>query len=75
MHAEDNTPACTQRPSNGTRILGREPGPGLRVFSATFFYYHFLLTYTMGHRKFTMTTPNSGPFALRGPKKNFSGLK
>ena len=43
------------------------------VFS--FFHYHFLLTYTLGHRKFVMTTPNSGHFAVRGPKPPFSGLK
>ena len=41
----------------------------------SFFHYDFLITYTVGHRKFVMTTLNSGPFALRGPKKNFSGLK
>ena len=51
--------------------IGWEPGPGLRMFSAKFFHYHFLLTYTVGHRKFVMTTPNSGPFALRGQKNLF----
>ena len=56
-------------------VIGREPGPGLRMFSAKFFHYDFLITYTMSHRKFVMTTLNSGPFALRGLKKTFSGLK
>ena len=44
------------------------------MFFAKFFHYIFLITYTVGHRKFVMTTLNSGPFALRG-QKNLSGLK
>ena len=56
-------------------LIDREPGPCLRMFSAKFFHYHFLLSYAVGHRKFVMTIPNSGPFALREPKKTFSCLK
>ena len=52
-------------------LLGQEPGPGLRMFSANFFHYDFLITYTVGHRKFVMTTLNSGHFALRGPQQTF----
>ena len=58
-----------------SKLLGREPGPGLRMLSASFFHYDFLITNTVGHRKFVMTILNTGPFAIRGPKKTFSGLK
>ena len=54
-------------------LIGREPGPGLRMFSVKFFSLSFLVN--LYHRKFIMTTPNSGPFALRGPKSPFSGIK
>ena len=49
----------------------REPGLGLRLFSAKCFHYNFLLIYTVGHHKFIMTTPGSGSFSLRGQNKPF----
>ena len=39
------------------------------MFSAKCFHYDFLITYTVGHRKFVITTLNSGP------NTPFSGLK
>ena len=46
-------------------VISREPGPALRMFSATFFSLVFLGT--LGHRKFVMTTPNSGRHGARNP--------
>ena len=38
-------------------IIGREPGPGLRMFTAKFISLVF--PDTLGHNKFVMITPNS----------------
>ena len=38
-------------------------------------FVYFLQTDTLGHGNIIMTTPNSGPFGLRGQKPPFSGLK
>ena len=45
-------------------ILGREPGPAIRMFSANYFQYNFLITDTLNHSKLVMSTPNSGPNVL-----------
>ena len=51
--------------------IGRKPGPALTMFSVVCFHYYFLITYTLGHRKVAMTTPNSGPFTSRVPETLF----
>jgi len=56
-------------------FLHFEPGTALRMFSADFWHYYFLITYTMDRRQVAMTTPNSGPFFLSGPETQFPGLK
>jgi len=52
--------------------------PGARstpqdVFCYLFIQYYFLLFHTLGHHKLITSTPNSGPFGLRGQKKTFLG--
>ena len=58
-----------------TSVIGREPGPGLRMFSAKFFHYHFLLTYTRGPSQVSNDHSQLGAFRPQGAKKDLFGSK
>lgn len=46
-------------------LMDWEPGPALRMFSATFFHYYFLLAHNLCHNKLIIfSKPHTGPFVL-----------
>ena len=55
--------------------IGREPGPGLRMFSATFFSLSFPVNLFRGPSQVCNDQSQLGAFCHQGSKKNFSSLK